>query len=380
VKHCYLPNDYQQEIIRSALTLKQLIFERTGALVAAPTTSLPETIGANRNWDYRFCWIRDSYFMVNALLKLSKFEETEAYISYLKRIIKGSPDYLKPLYTIDGNAVAPVENFSHLSGFANSQPVRIGNDATYHHQTDAYGEAILSIYPLFKDERVVRCDTEELWQVIESLVNLAIEKFPEKDNGIWEIGGESRHYTFSKLFCWVALDRGCDIAYSLGELKTYRRWNTKRRLMKQEILTNAWSEEIQAFSQYYGGTELDASTLLMSGLGIIDPRDPRMVSTVEQTDKQLKRQGFVYRYTHGDEFGQPDNAFLLCSFWLIDALILMGQKKRARKYFEEILQYSNHLGLFSEHLEPTTKGLTGNFPQGYTHVAIINTAMLLTQG
>ncbi len=377
IRNCYMPQEYQKEIIRSALTLKQLVYERTGAIIAAPTTSLPEILGGRRNWDYRFCWIRDSYFTVQALLQLSKFEECENFISYLAKIILEEQDYLKPLYTIDGHVVPMVSHLDHLSGFENSRPVRIGNDASAHHQTDAYGEVVLTIYPLFTDERVVCKDSQLLWDCVEKLVNMAIIKFPEKDNGIWEFGDRTDHFTFSKLLCWAAVDRGAKIAYRLKKDSLYRKWNRIRTSMREEILTKAWSEEVQAFTQAYGGRDLDSSTLLMPVLGIIDPKDPRMLATIQRSEELLRVDGLMFRYTSEDELGLPENAFTICTFWLIDALIMSGQKRKARKYFEHLLTYGNHLGLFSEHINPKNGEMTGNFPQAYTHVAIVNSAMLL---
>ncbi len=378
-KHCYLPDEYQKEIIRSALTLKQMIYEPTGAIIAAATTSVPEIMGGSRNWDYRYCWIRDSFFTVNALLKLAKFEETENYISCLSKIILTHPDYLKPLYTIEGHSVPIVSILEHLPGFHNSKPVRIGNDATLHHQTDAYGEALLSIYPAFFDERILGIDQDLLWSCVERLVKQAIEKFPEKDNGIWEIGDRPDHYTFSKLFCWVAVDRGCRIAQKLNKLSAYKQWNLHRKKMKAEILEKAWNEEVQAFTQAFGGQDLDASTLLMPILGFIDPKDSRMLSTLQRSEELLVFDGLMFRYTNHDGLGKPENAFTICTFWLIDALTLSGQKRKARKYFENLLSFGNHLGLFSEDINQRTGEQTGNFPQGYTHVAIINSAMLLAE-
>ncbi|APB32379.1 Glycoside hydrolase [Gloeomargarita lithophora Alchichica-D10] len=379
VKHCYLPDEYQTQIIRSALTLKQMIYEPTGAIIAAPTTSLPEIIGGIRNWDYRYCWIRDSFFTVNALLKLSKFEETENFVAYLSKIVLAHPGYLKPLYTIEGHDVPTVNHLDYLAGFHGSQPVRIGNDATLHHQTDVYGEALLSMYPVFVDERVVCPNCDLLWTCVEQLVDLAIQKFPEKDNGIWEIGDRPDHYTFSKLMCWVAVDRGCKIAYKLKRQTPYRKWNQKRKLMREMILGSAWNDDRQAFTQAYGKNDLDASTLLMPILGIIEPKDPRMLATIKRSEEELMIDGLMFRYTNHDELGLPENAFTICTFWLIDALTLSGQKRKARQHFEHLLSFGNPLGLFSEDINQKTGELTGNFPQAYTHVAIINSAMLLTQ-
>lgn len=384
VKHCYLPNDFQNEIIRSALTLKMLVYDETGAVIAAPTTSLPEIVGETRNWDYRFCWLRDSYFIVEALMKLSQFEELEGFISYLKLIIgkklaQGEKlDYIRPLYSILGNTVPEEEFLDHLSGFGNSQPVRIGNNATTHFQNDIYGELVQSLFPMFFDQRIVREDIDQLWSIICQLVELAIEKFPEEDNGIWEFRNARRHYTFSKLMSWVAVDRGTKIARHLSrpELK---RWTRIRNWMRVDILSNAWNAEMQAFTQSYGSKHLDASTLLMPIYGFISARDPRMKSTIAQSEKYLVENGLAFRYTNEDDFGCPANAFTICTFWLIDALALSGETKKALYYFENILQYANHLGLFSEDLDPKTGTQTGNFPQGYTHVAIINTAMRLNK-
>ena len=379
VKTCYLPKQYQKEIIRSALTLKMLVYEPTGAIIAAPTTSIPEIIGGNRNWDYRFCWLRDAYFIIEALLKLSRFEVVEGFIGYLKGLLtdKQTQEYLRPMFTIDGTVVPEEISLRHLEGYLGSKPVHVGNSATTHYQNDVYGEMVLALYPMFTDERVVRDDTEQLWGMIEYLVAIAIKKFDEEDNGLWEFRNFPRHYTFSKLMCWVALDRGCKIARLLNKEKTLRVWSKEKQRMRADILERAWNPDIQAFTQAYGSEHLDASTLLMPLLGIIDAKDPRMLSTILLSEEKLMVNGLAFRYTNTDDFGDPENSFTICTFWMIDALILIGQKRRARKYFENVLQYANHVGLFSEDVNPKSGELTGNFPQGYTHVAIINTAMLL---
>ncbi len=382
VKHCYLPPKYQNEIIRSALTLKLLVFDDTGAVIAAPTTSIPEIWNSDRTWDYRYCWMRDSYFIVNALMKLSQFEELEGFTGYLKTILgrkmaeSNTIDYLRPLYTLSGTAVPPEEFLDNLSGFNGGVPVRVGNNATTHFQNDIYGELVQALRPLFFDQRIVREDMDQLWKIIEQLVELAVDKFAEEDNGIWEFRNARRHYTFSKLMCWVAVDRGVQIARHLSRPEQ-RRWLRLRNWMRTEILNNAWNPVAQAFTQSYGSEHLDASTLLMPYYGFISAKDPRMKSTIMQSEKLLMKNGLVFRYTNEDDFGIPHNAFTICTFWLIDALSLAGEAKKATQYFENILKYGNHLGLFSEDIDPQTGVQTGNFPQGYTHVAIINTAMKL---
>lgn len=380
-KHCYLPCEYQPEVIRSALTLKQFIFQKTGASIAAATTSIPEIIGSNRTWDYRYCWLRDSFFVIQALMELSHFEEIEGFIQYLKEIMAryGEDLTIHPLFTIYGERVPREEFLDHWSGFKGSKPVRVGNDATDHDQHDVYGEMVLSLYPILMDERFVRDDLDELWSIVKRLVDLSIANLDEPDNGIWEFRENPRHFTFSKLLCWAAVDRGMKIAYKLGKDDPVHRWKKERKRMRQEILEKSWSETAQAFTQSYGCDNLDASNLLMPVLGLIDAKDPRMVSTIEQTEDKLMRNGLLFRYTNEDDFGTPENAFTICTFWLIDALILSGQKRKARKYFENILEYGNHLGLFSEDINPVSGEQTGNFPQGYTHMAIIRSACLLAE-
>jgi alpha,alpha-trehalase len=376
VRACNIPDQYQKEVIRSALTLKLMIYQETGAIVAAPTTSLPEIAGRDRNWDYRYCWLRDAYFTINALTKLSCIPEAEKFIDYIKSTLVGNLEYIRPIYTIDGGIV-PEEVSIDLKGHLDSRPVRVGNSATTHYQDDVYGEVILSLFPLFFDERFVREDLDDLWNLVKNIVEIAIKRFNEKDQGIWEFRGESKHYTFSKIMIWAAVDRGYQIAQKLRKKEEAYSWNKYRRSMKEEILNNAWSNELESFTQSYEKKFLDASNLLIPILGLVDGKDPRTRKMINATKDKLKKGGFVFRYINEDDFGYPETAFLICSFWLVDALIVSGQKDEARKYFEELLKYSNHLGLFSEDIHPETNRLLGNFPQAYSHVAIINSAILL---
>jgi alpha,alpha-trehalase len=378
IKQCHLPHYYQDCIIRSALTLKLLIYEPTGGIVAAATMGLPEEIGGERNWDYRYCWLRDSLFIISSLFELSLFHEKERYVEYLKRICIRDGDHVPPLFTIEGGKVPEEKKLEHWRGFKGSQPVRLGNGATDHFQDDVYGEIVLAIYQYFMDRRFVDVEVEPLWEIVSHLVDRAIEHFKTEDAGPWEFNNLPGHYTFSKLMCWVAADRGAAIARKLGKDEPAERWVRHADQMREEILAKAWNEEAGAFTQSYGSTFLDATTLLMPIVGFISARDPRMRATVEQTEKQLMREGFVFRYTREDDFGEPQNAFLVCTFWLVDTLVLMGEVKRARETFERLMSKGNHLNLFSEHIEPSTGRLTGNFPQGYTHVAIIYTGMMIS--
>lgn len=380
-RHCAIPPQYQQEVIRSALTLKLHLFEDTGATIAATTTSVPEIHGSERCWDYRFFWIRDSYFLIDALNGLAHFEEMEKFILFLKNICRHGIENLQPLYSILGEAQLDEYQLTHLRGAADSGMVRVGNQAYTHKQYDIYGEMLLSLYPLFFDLRLNYGSHKSLaeeWGLVQELVAAAQNSFDKTDSGIWEFRHEFRHHTFSKIMIWVALDRGAKIAGVMEEPDIAARWKQTADSMRSEILSRAWNEERQMFAMSYEGADADASVLLMPILGMLDPHDPRFVTTVRTYKQILMQNGHVFRYIARDDFGLPECAFNFCTFWMIHAIYLIGEEKEARTLFENMLRAGNHLGLFSEDTQPSTGKMYGNFPQTYTHVGIIQTAKLLS--
>lgn len=380
-RHCAIPPQYQEEVIRSALVLKLHLFEDTGATIAATTTSVPEIHGSERCWDYRYCWIRDSYFLIDVFSGLAHFEEMEKFILYLKQICRNGIEALQPLYSILGEADLEEQQLTHLRGAADSGVVRVGNQAYTHKQYDIYGELVLSLYPLFFDRRLNFSQVEpplEEWGLVKELVEAAIAAFDKTDSGIWEFRHEFRHHTFSKLMIWVALDRGAKIAEVMQEDAVAASWRGTAAAMREEILRRAWNQELGMFAMSYEGADADASVLLMPILGMIDPHDARFVSTVRVYQQKLMQNGHVFRYVSRDDFGLPECAFNFCTFWMIHALYLIGEEAQARSAFEHMLQSGNHLGLFSEDTQPATGKMYGNFPQTYTHVGIVQTAKLLS--
>jgi alpha,alpha-trehalase len=380
-KHCAIPPQYQAEVIRSALTLKLHLFEDTGATIAATTTSIPEIPGSERCWDYRFCWIRDSYFVVNAFSDLAQFEEMEKFILFLKQICSNGIAQLQPVYSILGESKLEEHCLTHLTGAAGTGLVRIGNAAYTHQQYDIYGEMILSIFPLFFDQRLNYGQNNTLqaeWALVQELVAAAEAAFDKTDSGIWEFRNEFRHHTFSKLMIWVALDRGARIAHKMNDSRLALDWETKASKMKETILERSWNQELQMFAMSFEGADADASVLLMSVMGLIESHDPRFIATVKAYQKRLMSNGHVFRYIAADDFGKPECAFNFCTFWMIHALYLIGEEDEARQMFHNMLKSGNHLGLFSEDTHPQSGQMFGNFPQTYTHVGIIQTAKLFS--
>lgn len=373
-----VPEAQKEKVLRSMITLKLLMYHRTGAVIAAPTTSLPEIAGKERNWDYRYCWIRDASMIIELFSRLGHFHASSRYMDFVLDRMQSKDENIAVMYSIHGEKVLDEEIMPHLSGHKNSKPVRIGNDAHKQTQNDLYGELIDAIYTYFINNHKSGFQLDqELWTVVRTLVNKAAEVWEHPDNGIWEYRGEAKHHVFSKLMNWVAMDRAGRIAKIIGKTKYAGSCFQKAAEIKNDILTKGWNEEKSAFTMYYGASQADAAVLLMLHYGFLGPEDPRMIKTIEFCYRELLKEGFIMRYTHDDDFGKPENSFILCSFWMVNSLYLIGRQDEARKLFDRMLTTSNKLGLFSEGFDPVNLCQTGNFPQGYSHMAFIQSVLLL---
>lgn len=372
-------SQYNDEILRSALVLKLLTYNPTGAILAAATTSLPETIGEERNWDYRFCWMRDASMTIKVLSNLGHFNVARRYLNYILKLVPVKDEPIQIMYGINGEKKLSEKHLDYLDGYEGSKPVRIGNAAYKQKQNDIYGVLVDVIYQLFKRFDVSLSNSEELWTVTRSMMKVVQHTWQNPDRGIWEIRNEQKHFTFSKVLCWVAMDRGVKIASMINMPDYVEKWSVLRDEIKADIMHHAWNESVGAFTQVYGSKELDASNLLMESYGFISGDDPKYKSTVHATEKALARDGLMYRYKNTDDFGAPKSSFTICTFWLITALYRIGEKARAKAMFERVLGYSNHLGLFSEDIDFETKALLGNFPQAYSHLALIETAITISE-
>jgi GH15 family glucan-1,4-alpha-glucosidase len=380
VRTLAVPADWQEAVIRSAITLKLCTYEDTGAVLAALTTSIPEAANTTRNWDYRYCWLRDSYFVIQTLNRLGATRTMEAYLHFIDQIIATSTaDTLQPLYGITGNPRAEEKIATTLSGYRGMGPVRFGNLAAEQVQHDVYGSVILAATQLFFDERLVRSGDQTLLERLYRLGKRAVATFEEPDAGPWEFRGKLQRHTFSAAISWAGCDRLARIARRVGDQGAARDWSARADYMRQEILGGAWSEERQCFTSAFGNRDLDATALLLPELGLLPATDPRFLKTLERIEEELRTGDLLFRYKHADDFGAPENAFTICAFWYVNALAAAGRMEEARERFDRLLKRRNPLGLLSEDISPVSGELWGNFPQTYSMVGIIGSALRLSR-
>jgi len=374
-----IPLDWQSPIIRAAITLKLCQFEETGAIIAAHTTSIPEAPGSQRNWDYRFCWLRDAYFVIRALNRLGATKAMESYINYITTIAVDIEPPLQPVYGIVHNQPLTERIAADLAGFRGTGPVRVGNQASEQTQHDSYGSVILGASHMFIDERLPGMGDAVLFRRLEPLGHQARRLFLEPDAGPWEYRGRKRIHTHSATMCWVACDRLARLAHllSLGDRAAY--WRAHADKLRGEILERAWSRKWGAIAGALDHDDLDASALLSAELGLLPASDERFRKTVHVIGKELDRNGFIMRYVAEDDFGAPETAFLVCQFWYADALAAIGEIEKAREIFGDILSRTNSFGILSEDIHPETGQLWGNIPQTYCMAGIINTGMKLSR-
>lgn len=380
VRSLALPVDYQDVVIRAAITLKLCSNEETGAIVAALTTSIPEYGESGRTWDYRFCWLRDAQFTVQALNRLSATRTMENYLLFVSNLVAGAGNgYMQPLFGLGLERQLDEHVVPTLRGYRGLGPVRRGNAAWTQVQNDGYGSVILSVIQCFFDARLPGLDGEPLFRRLEKLGAEAESRWDQPDAGLWEFRTRNEVHTHSALMCWAACDRLMRIAHRLDLPDDAARWQASAARIREGILEQAWDERSQSFAASFGGSEPDASLLLMAQHGFLEADDPRFLSTVRNCEAQLRFGNHLYRYRRPDDFGAPETAFTACTFWLIDALSRIGRKDEALEIFEEILARRNHLGMLSEGVHVDSGELWGNFPQTYSMVGLINAAMVLSR-
>ena len=375
-----VPFDWQEAVIRSAITLKLCTYEDTGAVLAALTTSIPEMAGSARNWDYRFCWLRDSFFVILALNHLGATNTMEGYLRYLNNIVARNPGGdLQPLYGITGEAQIEERVIDTLDGYRGMGPVRVGNLAFGQIQHDVYGAVVLAARQLFFDQRLTNPGDAAMFARAEVLGERAMKLFGVPDAGPWEFRGIERAHTFSAVMCWAACDRLARIAVQLTINDRAAFWRAGADTMREQILARAWSQSKQTFVSAFDGEDLDATALLLPDLGFIEATDRRFVSTLDAIERDLVRGDLVFRYLHADDFGVPANTFTMCSFWYVSALAAVGRLDRAREIFESLLRRRNSAGLLSEDIDPVSGEQWGNFPQTYSMVGVITCAIRLSR-
>ncbi len=375
----HIPLQWQEAVIRAAITLKLSLYEDTGAIVAAMTTSIPEAPGSQRNWDYRYCWLRDAFFVVRALNSLSEVGTMEDYVRWLFNVVvQAKGGHIQPVYGLGLERDLPEHAVTQLEGYRGMGPVRVGNQAQEHFQHDVYGNVVMGAAQAFHDKRLLQPAGAAEYADLEAVGEQARQTYDKPDAGMWELRTRTRVHTSSALMCWAACDRLAKIAPTLHLSERAAYWRAHADAMREHILTAAWSHERQAFAASFGASDLDASVLLMIEVGFIDAKDPRFLATLDALETHLCDGPYMRRYEAPDDFGKPETAFNICTFWRIDALARTGRKAEACAIFETMLAARNHLGLLSEDTHPATGEMWGNFPQTYSMVGIINAAVRLS--
>jgi GH15 family glucan-1,4-alpha-glucosidase len=377
VGNCSYQGEYRDAVMRSLITLKALTYSPTGGIVAAPTTSLPEQLGGSRNWDYRYCWLRDATMTLEALIRSGYTEEAAAWRRWLIRAVAGSPEDIQIMYGVGGERRLSEWEVDWLPGYEGARPVRVGNAAVSQLQLDVPGEVMDSLYLGLKGGLA---PAESAWAMQQSLLKYLESRWDSPDEGLWEVRGEPRHFVHSKIMCWVAFDRGVRMAEEFGRPGPIAHWRRIRDRIHHDVLAKGFDVERNTFTQFYGGADLDAALLLIPQVGFLPADDPRVVGTVLAVQRELAEDGFVRRYpverrgVSSDGLAGGEGAFLACSFWLAEALRLIGREDAAREQFERLLSLRNDVGLLAEEYDPRARRQVGNFPQAFTHVPLIRTA------